>query len=133
VVVHVFGLLLIRERVVLRLGQAAGTRHFRPRFALAIGASVLLITALHGLESAAWAGAYVLLGALRDKHMAMLYSLSAMTSYGHENFNLAPHWQMMGALESLNGVILIGLTTAFLFSVIQSVWPSGGARTHRGT
>ena len=51
----------------------------------------------------------------------MLYSLNAMTSYGHENVNLAQHWQMMGALEALDGWILFGLTTAFLFTVMQRV------------
>lgn len=29
----------------------------------------------------------------------------------------------MGSLEALNGWILFGLTTAFLFTVIQKVWP----------
>jgi hypothetical protein len=48
-----------------------------------------------------------------------------MTSYGHATLFLAPHWQMMGALEALNGMMLFGLTTAFLFSVVQAVWPRG--------
>jgi hypothetical protein len=29
---------------------------------------------------------------------------------------------MMGALEALNGWILFGLTTAFLFTVVQRAW-----------
>jgi hypothetical protein len=33
---------------------------------------------------------------------------------------------MMGALEALNGMLLFGLTTAFLFAMIQRVWPAGG-------
>jgi hypothetical protein len=60
-----------------------------------------------------WAAAYRLLGALPDNRSAMLYSLSAMTSYGHGTIFLDPHWQMMGALEALNGMMLFGLTTAF--------------------
>jgi hypothetical protein len=28
----------------------------------------------------------------------------------------------MGALEALNGLILFGLTTAFLFAIIQEAW-----------
>ena len=43
-----------------------------------------------------------------DAKSAMLYSLNAMTTYGHESTQLAPHWQMMGALEALNGVMLFG-------------------------
>jgi hypothetical protein len=49
--------------------------------------------------------------------------LNAMTTYGHESASLAPQWQMMGALEALNGMLLFGLTTAFLFAMIQEVWP----------
>ena len=62
------------------------------------------------------------MGALPDFKSAMLYSLSAMTSYGHANLYLEPRWQMMGALEALNGMILFGLTTAFLFTVLQKAW-----------
>ena len=53
---------------------------------------------------------------------AMLYSMNAMTRYGHVNLYLAPRWQMMGALEALNGWILFGLTTAFLFAIVQKAW-----------
>ena len=52
----------------------------------------------------------------------MLYSLSAITSYGHAPIFLDSDWQMMGALEALNGMMLFGLTTAFLFKMIQQVW-----------
>jgi hypothetical protein len=69
-----------------------------------------------------WAGAYCL-GALQDNRPAMQYSLNAITSYGHENVHLVPRWELMGALEALNGCIMFGLTTAFLFAVLQKVWP----------
>ena len=50
-----------------------------------------------------------------------------MTSYGHENLDLAKHFRLMGAIEALNGWLLFGLSTAFLFSVIERVRPSGSA------
>lgn len=34
---------------------------------------------------------------------------------------LANHWQLMGALEALNGMILFGLTTAFLYGMIREL------------
>jgi hypothetical protein len=46
-----------------------------------------------------------------------------MTTYGHESASLAQHWLLMGALEALNGMLLFGLTTAWLFAMIQEVWP----------
>ena len=124
-VVHVLGLGIINERVVQTLEGMMDRRHYTTRFAVAMSLTILLATCLHAFEAALWATAFVLLGALPDTKSAMLYSLSALTSYGHANIFLAPHWRMMGALESLNGMLLFGLTTAFLFSMIQRVWPLG--------
>jgi hypothetical protein len=125
VVIHVIGLGLINESVVRLLGGAMERRRFLAKFAVVMGVTALLATVLHGIEAATWAAAYQLLGALSDTKSAMLYSLSAMTSYGHANLFLQEHWQLMGALEALNGMLLFGLTTAFLFSMIQKVWPLG--------
>ncbi len=129
VLVHGFGLVGIRERVIGGLTDTLGARSSRAAFAVVIAATVLLLTGLHALEGAAWAFAYVALGASADPRAAMLYSLSAMTSYGHAEIFLAPHWRMMGALEALNGMMLFGLSTAFLFSVLSSHWP---VHTHGG-
>ena len=37
---------------------------------------------------------------------------------------LQPHWQMMGALEAANGVLLFGVSTAFIFTVMQLYYQS---------
>jgi len=131
VVIHVLGLGLINERVVRSLTGAMDRRHFTVVFAVVMGATALLATILHGIEGTIWAAAYRLLGALPDNKSAMLYSLGAITSYGHANIFLEPHWQMMGALEALNGMLLFGLTTAFLFAMIQEVWPIGSRARRR--
>ena len=59
---------------------------------------------------------------LTDLTSAMLYSPNAMTRCGHTSLSLEDHWQLMGALEALNGWLLFGLTTAFLFAMIEKVW-----------
>jgi hypothetical protein len=122
VVIHAYVLGLITKFFTSTLPGAVPLRHLSGASSFFVGRAVLLVTILHGFECAIWAGAYCFLGALQDYKSAMLYSLNAMTSYGHEGLNLAPNWQMMGALEALDGWILFGLTTAFLFTVIQSVW-----------
>jgi hypothetical protein len=123
VVIHVYGLGLISKAFASALAAVARLRDL-PIVAstLPIGGTVLSVTILHAFESSIWASAYRFLGALPDNRSAMLYSLNAMTSYGHENLNLSPRWQLMGALEALDGWILFGLTTAFLFTVMQKVW-----------
>src|ERR1700739_1498880 len=130
VVIHVIGLGLINESVVRVLSGAMERRRFLAKFALVMGVTALLATVLHGIEAASGAPASRLLGALSDTKSAMLYSLSAMTSYGHANLFLEEQWQLMGALEALNGMLLFGLTTAFLFAMIQKVWPLGSGSPH---
>jgi hypothetical protein len=123
VVFHVSGLGLIDGTFVTVLSEALDRRRVAPKFALVIGGAALLATILHGIEGAIWAAAYRLLGALPDNRSAMLYSLSAITTYGHANLYLKDRWLLMGALEALDGMLLFGLTTAFLFAMIQRVRP----------
>jgi hypothetical protein len=92
-------------------------------FAFVMGIATIWATALRAIEAGIWAVAFRLLGALPSNRDALLYSLGAITTYGHSELFLAPHWRLMGALEALNGVILIGLTTAFLYGTIQRGWP----------
>jgi hypothetical protein len=131
VVIHVFGLGFLHERVVRAVGRIIERRHFTPMFAAVMGIAVLLITVLHAIEGSVWAGAYWLLGALPSIRSSMLFSLGAMTTYGGSGLDLQQHWRLMGALEALNGIILFGLTTAFLFSMIEEVWMAGRERRHR--
>jgi hypothetical protein len=124
VVIHVFCLALFTQKIENMLHGFKSHRHFVPAFALIMGVAVIFVTGLHILEGAVWATAYRLVDALPDNKSAMLYSLGALTTYGHANVFLDPKWQMMGALEALNGMLLFGLTTAFLFAMIQRVWPA---------
>jgi hypothetical protein len=79
-----------------------------------------LATAVYlAIEAAAWAVLYLWLGALAAWAPAMLYSLEAITSLGHAQVYLDDRWQLLGAIEAVNGLILFGLTTAFLFAAIQ--------------
>ncbi len=80
------------------------------------------------MEAGIWALAYRRLGAIPDAASAIIYSLGAMTTYGHAELYLATHWQLMGALEALNGLLLFGLTTAFLYSHVQRVWMTQDSR-----
>jgi hypothetical protein len=122
VVFHAQGLGLIRKEVRAMLNNSERSRKLSSSLTYRIGGTSLSVIILHGLEGVIWAVAYRLLGALPDTKSAMLYSLNAMTSYGHANLYLSPRWEMMGALEALNGWILFGLSTAFLFTVMQKAW-----------
>jgi hypothetical protein len=121
VIFHVIGLVFINERVILAKRFLARRRSFLVGLSIILGAATLVAIVLHALEAAIWAWVYLALGALPDSKSALLYSLGAMTTYGHEHFDLANHWQLMGSLEALNGMILFGLTTAFLYGMIREL------------
>jgi hypothetical protein len=120
-IVHVVGLAVINLRMVRVHSNICASHRFLFIFVMTITA--LLAILLLAFEATLWAAAYTGLGALPDIRAAMLYSFNAFTAYGHTELALAPHWRLMGALEALDGVLLFGLTTAFLYGHICRVWP----------
>ena len=121
IIFHAYMLELINRDVMQKLRQAVGAPvTFVSVFV--IGGTALAATMLHGFEAFGWAIVYRSPGATKTFKSAMLYSMSAITSFGHANLYLEPRWQLMGTLEALSGWIVFGLTTAFLFAVIQRVF-----------
>jgi len=82
----------------------------------------LLLAALHGIESGIWAAAYLWLGALDSPIDALLFSLDSMSTRGASGLTLHRPWQMMGALEAVDGMLLFGVSAAFIFAVMQVYW-----------
>jgi hypothetical protein len=122
VVFHVCAFVLIVKALVLKVHSGRSARNLA-HFVVAMALTALGAAALHGLEATAWAILYIRVGAMSDMSTSMLYSLSAITSYGHSNVFLEERWRLLGAIEAMNGLILFGLTTAFLFAAIEEVWP----------
>jgi hypothetical protein len=87
-----------------------------------IGAVALILAALHGLEGVLWASAYWWLGALDSLTDASVFALATMTTFEIPGLTLPPRFHMLSALEAVNGVLLFGISTAFLFAVIQACW-----------
>lgn len=87
-----------------------------------IGAVGLLLSLLHGLEYAIWAAAYFWIDAIDTPARAMLYSIDSMTTRGASGVMLQPRWQVMGALEAADGMILFGISTAYIFAMMQAWW-----------
>jgi hypothetical protein len=51
----------------------------------------------------------------------MLHSVDSITTRGASGLNLEPEWQLMGALEAADGMLLFGISTAFVFVVTQQI------------
>jgi len=110
-------------RIHVRL-EARGLklRSLIPILICLIGMTGLLLAVLHGMESGIWAAAYVWLGALDAPMDALLYSVDSMSTRGASGLMLQRPWQMMGTLEAVDGMLLFGVSTAYLFAVMQGHW-----------
>ena len=108
----------------LRLEQThRGTLYVVPTVIVVVAVIGLLLTALHGIEAAVWAGAYMWVGAFDSRFDAMLFSVGSMTTVGAPGLALQRHWQMMGVLEAADGALVFGISTAYIFGVMQAYWP----------
>ena len=109
------------SRVLVRL-EDAGMRP-TPRFLVFAGVATYAVAFYAVLAAMIWALTLYWIGAVDKWSDAVLYSLEAITCYGHANVFLKAEWQLLGAIEAINGLILFGLSTAFLFTVLQKIWP----------
>jgi len=56
---------------------------------------------------------------------ALYFSLVSFTTLGYGDVTLGPRWELLGPMEAMAGITVIGLTTALLFAVIQRSWQIG--------
>lgn len=87
-------------------------------FTLAI---VMAILALHGLEIWAFALAYLGIGATAGLEDALYFSTISYSTVGYNDTHIAPEWRLLGAFESILGMVLIGWSTAFFFRILGRI------------
>ena len=83
-----------------------------------IMAATLLALAGHLMEIALWAIALYLCGAVVDISAAIYSSAGSYTTSGSD-IVLPPQWKLLGPLEAVIGMLMFGLSTAFIFAVIE--------------
>ena len=79
------------------------------------------ITTLHLLETALWAGFYRWLGLFSDFETSLYYSLISYSTIGYGDVVLPNRWRILGGVEGISGVLLAGLSTAFLFVIVNGL------------
>lgn len=80
---------------------------------------VLGLFVLHGLEIWLYALIYWKLGMLHSLEEALYFSTSAYSTVGETGALLPEAWRIVGVLEAINGMLLIGWSTAFLFQILH--------------
>jgi hypothetical protein len=126
IAMHVTGVVLLAnasERIKAKLPQLDISYLSSVPISMALIVGVALCLAvMHGIEAFVWALSYVHIGALSSLADATLYSLDSMTSRGGSGLAIEERWRMMGASEAVDGMLLFGISTAFVFAVMARIW-----------
>jgi len=80
---------------------------------------VLYALLAHLVEIALWGLLFIICGEFPDFGTAFYHSAVNYTSLGYGDVIMTPPWRLLGPLETADGMLLFGVSTAILFAVIQ--------------
>ena len=131
VVIHLIGLDLLHATLRWHLKRLTGWVNI-DRKVVPLGI-VLGLFAVHGVEIWLYALVYWRAGLLPRLEQALYFSISTYSSLGETGTLLPDVWRVVGALEAINGMLLIGWSTAFLFQILRHLmWEDDGGELPRG-
>ncbi len=87
-----------------------------------------VVILLHLTATGIWAAFYHWRGLFPDYETAFYFSLGSYTTIGYGDVVLPQRWRLLGGLEGVSGVLLCGLSTAFIFAIVNALFQ---IRTHK--
>ena len=119
VIIHGTGLLALTR--FLRLEAREDTiAHINPLSPRAIFVTIAVILALFfllGLEIWLYAFLYDAIGAVHGLRESVYFSTITYGAIGYDDAAMAKTWRLVSAIEGINGIILIGWSTAFFVTL----------------
>jgi hypothetical protein len=122
---------------VIHVGVIVGFAHFlRVRFspletlttqtqrALLMGSIFAVVIGLSLIETAIWAALYYVRGLFANFETALYFSLGTYSTIGYGDVVLPQRWRLLGGIEGISGVLLCGLSAAFVFAVVNVLFQS---------
>ena len=68
-----------------------------------------------------WGVLFVLLNEFSDYHTAFYHSAVNYASLGYGDIVMSKEWKMLGALEAVSGVLMLGMTSAALMAILSQM------------
>jgi hypothetical protein len=68
-----------------------------------------------------WGALFVYLGEFDDPYQAIYHSAVNFTSLGYGDVVMGAKWKLLGPLEAMNGVLMLGMSAAALMAILQEV------------
>src|SRR5689334_21089463 len=117
---HVAGLLLMPEWL-LRYRPYLERKGARITFGILMILLFAGIMLLHTVETGLWAGFYYTRELFQNFETSLYFSLTSYTTIGYGDVLLPQRWRLLGAIEGISGVLLCGLSTAFIFAIVSVI------------
>jgi hypothetical protein len=117
VVIHTMGMLTFAEWMFRQKALIYGTRRMTNHALLLIVVFAVVIF-LHLTEAALWAGFYWSQSLFENYETSLYFSLISYTTIGFGDVVLPKSWRLLGAVEGVSGVLLCGVSTAFIFAIV---------------
>ena len=76
---------------------------------------------LHITGASIWAIFYLLRDLFPDFETSLYFSLTSYTTMGFGDVVLPQRWRLLGGIEGFSGVLLCGMSTAFLFVIVRAL------------
>ena len=81
--------------------------------------AMLIMMAGTMVQIVVWGAAFVLLGEFDESFAAIYHSTVNYASLGYGDIVMSARWKLLGAMEALNGVLMMGMTGAALMAILQ--------------
>ena len=108
-------------RVVVRLIRSGHSELGFWKGIATMAIATLIMTAAHLTQIALWAVAFLLCGLISTFETAFYFSAQNYTALGYGDIQLSERWRLLGPLESINGLLFFGLSTAVLFAILSQL------------
>jgi hypothetical protein len=82
-------------------------------------ALVLALFVLHGVEIWLYAFLYEAIGAVDSLETAVYFSTISYAGIGFDDRYIEPAWRLVAAIEGINGLLLLGWSTAFFVTIVS--------------
>lgn len=95
------------------------------RWLVILSGTGLLLVFLHTIQIVLWAMTYRLIlpaGELETFETAVYFSFVTFTTLGYGDITLSEGWRLLSGIQAMNGILLVGWSTAILFAVVQRIW-----------
>ena len=85
--------------------------------------SSLILWLVAGLTACAWlwASVFLIFDVFAVLEQALYFSVVTFTTLGYGDVTLNDNWRLLGSLCAVNGLIIVGLNTAFLVEALSQI------------